>query len=358
MSRFLWVWAVAGIATWSAAAEGDALNAAPPPLLTRPTSAQSSAAGSPAHAAAKKDDDEDEVDPLLAAKVELYPWTEAQNRSVLTTFLPSAVPIARGHFNYRISHVALQSYYSDLRTNLLGLDDNVRIGIELGYGIWDDLDVTLQRVNGHDLQVPVVHGDAVSFDAYDLLFRYRVLTQASAKHGGIADVALIGGSTIYLVNHGQTDFSVDLGVMAERSMFSDRLRVGVGVVHAGLSYYERTLGGIGPESKLFPSEVQAAELAGTPVDAPEKSTTAIPISLKIALDEHWQLFGDMIVPIAGWSTHEAPTLATGFRLNTHTHEYSFYVANSGNASFAGAITGGNTGWGNLPLFGFSITAHL
>jgi Membrane bound beta barrel domain (DUF5777) len=318
------------------------------------------AAPAPTHAAepvtarAVKPEEEDEEDPLLKANAHLEPWTEIQRRSVFNAFLPSANTIPAGTFNYRIVHVAQEAYYENLKSNLLGLDDNVKIGIELGYGIVNDVDVTLQRQNGHDLNLITASTNVTQFDYYDLLFRWHVLDQMHGNMSGIADVAIIAGGTLYLRNQTASDVSLDLGVIVERNLFADRLRLGTGIVHAGLSGYEKTYG-IGPDNKPFPDEYDSL-----PADQkrPDRFTTAVPITMKIALDEHWQLFGEMILPIAGYRTGEGPSALAGFRLNTHTHEYSFFVSNTANVSFTSCITGGAAGPTNMPLFGFNITAHL
>lgn len=333
--------------------------ATPVPLAVTPPPSPTTAANIPSHADEPGDkpvkpEEEDEEDPLLKANAHLEPWTEIQRRTVFNGFLPSAITIPAGTFNYRIVHVAQEAYYENLSSSLLGLDDNVKIGIELGYGILPDVDVTLQRQNGHDLNLVAASTDVTQFDYYDLLFRWHALDQMHGEWSGIADVAIIAGATFYLRNQTDSDVSLDLGLIIERNLFADRLRLGTGLVHAGLSGYEQTYG-IGPGNKPFPDEY--ASLAPGE-ERPERSTTAIPITAKIALDEHWQLFGEVIVPVAGYRTGEGPSALAGFRLNTHTHEYSFFVTNTANVSFTSCITGGACYPTNLPLFGFNISAHL
>ncbi len=314
----------------------------------------SSAAGSASAAASATEEEADEEDPYLKAKVHVAPWTEIQRRSAITTFLPSAVPIRRGDFNYRVVHVAQETLYDNARSNLLGLDDNVKIGIEVGYGLYDEVDVMLQRSNGHDLQTEQVGTRPTAFDYYDVMFRWRFLDQAGQHAGGIADAALLVGATFMPRNQTKGDTSLNAGLIAERDLFDDRLRLGIGVFHAGLSAYEKTLGNHGPDTKAFPDEYsQLPEDQGRPA----KTTTALPLTAKIAIDEHWQVFADTILALHGYRT-PWPSVAAGVRLNTNTHEFSFYVTNTANTAFNGVLTGGNDHWTNLNLFAFSITAHL
>lgn len=309
---------------------------------------------STATAATNHPEDEDVEDPFIKANISLELWTEIQRRSSFNGYLPSAMTIPEGHFHYHIVHVAREAYSEDLTTNLLGMDDDVSIGIELGYGILENFDVSLQRQNGHNLDVVTDSSDTTSFDYYDLLFRWHALDQLKGSLPGIADVAIIVGGTLYLRNQTSSDVSLNYGIMVERNFLWDRLRLGTGIVHAGLSSYESSYP-YGPANKPFPDEYHALPPGQKP---PDESTTSIPLNIKIALDQRWQLYGEVIVPIAGYRTGEGPSATAGLRLNGNTHEYSFFVTNTANVSFTSAITGGATHISNLPLFGFNISAHL
>jgi hypothetical protein len=300
-----------------------------------------------APATASDEDEKDEVDQNLAKKLELYPWTDNQKRSIEHTLLPGAATVQEHHFHYRIVHVAREVWYEDTTTNLMGLDDSVKIGLQLGYGITDKLDVNLTRSNGRTLQLA---GRPVNMDYWDLLFKYRLMQQ---DDDGIADVSLVAGGTTMLRNRGKADLSLDAELVIERSLLWDRLRLGTGIAHAGLSSYE-SINGLGPGTKLLPDEY---DYKGTS-DVPSKSTTSVPLNVIVAVSERWQVFAEYIYPIAGYRTDGGPSGVLGARFNTHTHEYSFYFANTANTAFNTAITGGADGWSNLPVFGFSIVAHL
>ena len=271
-------------------------------------------------------------------------------------FLPSATTIRKGGFHWRVVHVAREVVYEDTTTNLLGMDDSVKLGLQVGYGISERLDVTLQRSNGRTLQVGTT-GKPVNMDYWDMLFKYKLLDQndGAKDSGGLADIAVVAGTTYMLRNHTKSKASLDLQVVAERNFFSDRLRLGIGLAYAGLSTYE-AIPGLGSATKLFPDEYDA--LANPSFDRPENRSAAIPFTCKIALSERWQLFSEMVVPVAGWRTHDGPATAAGLRFNTHTHEYSFYFSNTANTAFNGVVTGGADRWSNLPVFGFNIIGHL
>lgn len=306
------------------------------------------------------DDEKDVVDNNLSKNITLQPWTENQRRSVENTLLPAASTVTPGTFHYRILHVAREAWYEDTTTNLMGLDDSVKIGFLLGYGIAKNFDVNVQRTNGRTLQLNTV-GKPVNMDYWDVLFKYKWCDQNDSHldYGGLFDAALVLGGTELLRNHGGSDFSLDAQVVVERNFFNDRLRLGIGVAYAGLSVYE-SVSHLGPSLKLLPDEYAALTPAAklSAGDAPHNGTVAIPISVKVAVSERWQLFGEAVFPKVGYRTGYGPAAVAGFRYNTHTHEYSFYVSNTANVSFNGVVSGGADHVTNLPFFGFSIVAHL
>ncbi|MEK7413696.1 MAG: DUF5777 family beta-barrel protein [Planctomycetota bacterium] len=306
--------------------------------------------------AADNGEGEDEADPMLALTAKLYPCTEVQRRTIYNCFLPTSSILSHGQWFYRISHVSRETYYHDPRTNLLGLDDNVKIGLMVGYGIAKNMDLTLQRSNGYDLQLgPTSDGEPARFDSYDIMAKWKFLDRL--HDNAWVDAALMFGTTEMVRNQGAPDTSLNLGIMLERDVLDDRLRLGVGIVHAGLSVYEKTLR-LGPPTKILPSEYEYLSSQGLqPSKRDESSTTAVPVTAKFAITPRWALLAEAVFPIAGYSTGQGPALAAGFRINTNTHEFSFYGTNSGNTAFNSVVTGGNQPL-NLNLFAFSISAYF
>lgn len=293
-------------------------------------------------------DEEDEVDPMLASGAPLAPWTDNQRRAIHHWFLPGAATLPSGDWYYRISHIAREGYEEEPRTNLLGLDDNVKIGFMVAWAPVRSCTLSVQRVNGRDLAVPPHDGRAVQYDTYDLLAQVQLLDQRGVR--GLleapCDLSLVAGGSWMLRNHGTGDTSIDLGIVAERDLFADRLRLGVGLWRAGLSAYDAAVG-IGPADKPFPDEPGAAE----------SGTTAVGATARIALTQHWFLLGEAVQPIAGWKTGLGPAMAAGLGYDTNTHEFAIYFSNSANAAFNGVLTGGAQERA-LPFFAFSITAYL
>lgn len=324
--------------------EGDgAENAesAPAPAAKRPPPPPPPAAAA---------EEEDEVDPMLASGSPLSPWTDNQRRVIHNWFLPAAAGLPSGDWYYRISHVARKGYDEEPRTNLMGLDDDVKIGFMLAWAPLKSVTLSLQRVNGRDLAVPPKDGKPVQYDTWDSLVQVQVLDQRGVRgllHGP-CDLSLVAGTSWMARNYGTGDSSLDLGIVAERDLLWDRLRLGVGLWRAGLSAYDAAVGGTGQADKQFPDEAAPAKQNGT---------TAVSLTARIALTQHWFLLGEAVKPIDGWRTESGPGLATGLAFDTNTHEFAIYFTNTANAAFNSVLTGGAQ-VNALPFFAFSITAYL
>ena len=327
----------------------SAVGAEPPAAPPKPSNPAVRPPPPPPPPADADENEDEEEDPLLASgPVSL--WTDNQRRVIHHWFLPGAATLPGGDWYYRISHVARKRFDEEPRTNLFGLDDDVKIGFMVAYAPLKSTTVSLQRVNGRDLAVPVHDGRAVQYDTFELLGKLQVLDQRGVRGlwRGPCDLSVVGGASWMARNYGTGDTSIDLGVVAERDVFQDRLRVGLGLWRAGLSAYDAAVGGTGPGDKRFPDETDAAA---------ESGTTSLGMTARFAISQRWFLIGEAIQPVSGWRTGRGPSLAAGVAFDTNTHEFAVYVTNTSNAAFNSVITGGAQEQ-ELPFFAFSITAYL
>lgn len=333
---------------------------APPPPPPAKGAPPATATGAKPPPAAPPAEEEDTPDPMLARNQTVAPWTNNQRRVVHHWFLPGAAGLNAGDWFYRISHVAREGYDRQPLTNLLGLDDSVKIGFMVGYSPIKTLTVTLQRINGRDLAEAPVDGENLQYDVWEPMLQWQVLDQRGVRGAwqGPCDLSLVVGESLLIRNHGGGDTSLNLGLIAERDLFNDRLRLGLGVVRAGLSAYEKPISKGDPApDKRYPGEQDYLASQDSPVDSTAASTTAIPVTVRIALAEHWFLLGEAVLPVAGYRTEEGAACAAGFAYNTNTHEFAVVLSNTANLSFNSVVTGA---WKaqSLPFFGFAITAYL
>jgi len=137
----------------------------------------------------------------------------------------TARPVRAGAMVFVVDHRTRQSFLTgkeELWHDYLGLDaGGLKIGLGLRFGILDDLDMGLYRLNG----------TSEVFDSYELDARYRILDQA----GYGLDLAVRAGITAFV--HPGDIYAVGyLGQLMLDRVFSDQLLVGVSaMVHTDSS---------------------------------------------------------------------------------------------------------------------------
>ena len=145
------------------------------------------------------------------------------------------------------------------------------------------------------------------------------------------------------------EFAANAAVMVEKSL--GRFRMGSGLLYTSLSTFE---GANSTQSGTAPSKNYVNEYFGPGSGGEPNHTLAIPISLSFELSNASQLFGELAFPVDGYDTGKGPSMAAGWRYNTHTHAYSIFLSNTANASYNSAFTGGYK-HNQLDLFGFEIS---
>lgn len=300
----------------------------------------------------------DVIDPLAAREEGLQPWTHSMQRSPMRVLFPGTATIPKHNVYGSFMHVSRESVNNKVSSGdetdpfhtLFGLDDNVRIGILLGYGITDRWDAWIQRTNGRTV-LKDWSGDAASFDYWDVMTKVRFLDQH--EHG--IDLALYGGITYMMEDDESGNTSANAGITLERSLLRDRLRLSTGLLYSSLSAFESTSvtnqTGDVALTKRLPGEMPSPYRAEG-----DNHTVAVPFGLTLALTRRWQAFVEGIAPVDGYDTNKGPTLALGGRYATNTHEFAVYIANSANNSFNSILTGGYRN-DRIDQFGFSISIY-
>ena len=239
--------------------------------------------------------------------------------------------------------------------DMFGLEDDVKVGIMVGYGLTDRWDVTLQRTNGRESYIDKDFEFNNSYDIWELMTKYALLDED--KYG--VDLSITGGTSYFWGrDSGSDEYSLNLGLLVAKSFFNDRLRVGSGALFASLSDFETFVSDSDSENrkktqnKLFKNEFDFNN-DDFQSYGPDH-TFAIPLNLTLALNKNNQIFFDSIIPLDGYDTDNGPALALGYRYNTSTHAYNIYLSNTPNNSFNSTITGGAIEK-KLNLFGFSVS---
>ncbi|NOU36457.1 MAG: hypothetical protein HOO88_06775 [Kiritimatiellaceae bacterium] len=281
-----------------------------------------------------------------------YEWTENMRRTPVGVLFPKTATIPKGDIYARFAHTSQNQTFAkggsgDPFNDLLGLESGVKVGILFGYGITKNWDVMMQRVNGrqHYTKDPVTFEQG-SYDLWDFMTKVKLLDEN--KQG--VDASLSVGTTAFWQDDGKAKYAGNGALLFEKSFW--RFRAGSGLLYTSLSTFEgaNSLQDGKALNKRYPGEVS------DPFSNVEGSshTMAIPVSLSFALTKSQQLFGEMAFPVSGYDTGNGPSMAAGWRYNTHTHAYSIYLSNTANGSFNSTFTGGYKN-NQLDLFGFDIS---
>ena len=290
-----------------------------------------------------------------------HPWSTNMKRLPHTVLAPTATTVTEGDFYGRFVHNAQQSMNNpnDAFHDMFGLENDVKVGIMVGYGITDRWDVTLQRTNGRESYINkasvLPNIEEESYDLWEIMTKYRLLDED--KDG--FDLSVTGGTTYFWGrDSGNDEYSLNLGVLVAKSFFDDRLRIGGGALYASLSDFETFVSDSNSENrdktqnKKFKNEFdfQNEDFQSYGPD----HTLALPLNFAYALNKNNQLFLDSVLPIDGYETDNGAALALGYRYNTSTHVYSVYLSNTPNNSYNSTITGGAIEK-KLNIFGFSVS---
>ena len=274
------------------------------------------------------------------------PWTQSIRRIPIGILFPTTSTIEKGSFYGRFSHVSQQQLFTadgdHAFHDFLGLDDGVKIGIMFGYGITDNWDVTVQRTNGRDY----FGGDykTHSFDLWDFMTKVKLLDEQEQ----FVDLSLTGGATFFWEDDNSGEWAGNAAILVEKSILG--FRVGTGLLYSSLSTWEPTgstqVGGDSP--KLYPKEQPWK------VPRPAEHTTAIPLSVSVALTKKLYGFGELAFPVDGYETGRGPSAAAGLRYVSPSHAYSLFLCNTSNNGFNSTFTGGYKE-DRLDVFGFDIS---
>lgn len=289
-------------------------------------------------------------------------WNHSLWQSTNHMLFPSSVTANRGRLYGRIIHVSKDTFdleangdgtKSEPFHNLLGLDSNVRIGSTFGFGLTDDLELSLQRTNGRLIFATPL---GRTFDYYDIMTKYRWLDEIEDGLG----LATLAGVTWMLEDNENGNVSVNLGAVADHAFFNQRLYAGTGLLYTSLSDFEGTASSEADSAatKRHPKEPDTLFAARS--DGADH-TLSVPTTLRLAMTDEIALYGEAITPIGGFQTGEGPTLLLGGRMvkkhfGRFVVEYNAFVTNSSNTSFNSVLTGGYK-QGKLDIFGFNITVN-
>lgn len=232
-------------------------------------------------------------------------------------------------FNTLIAHRNSGGFAKAPFDTLFGFDaGSLKVGLGLRFGILDDLDIGVFRMNG-TFEV---------FDTYDFDVRYQFLKQA--RFG--VDMALRVGISWFPVPASikalkQAPYNADssgpfVSLLIDR-VVANRVLVGLGIL-----YHQNSSG-----------PAKTSQDSG--------ATVALQLATDVRLSEGFSLALEYTQPIAGYHQFN-PDITFGPRFITNRHTFAIVLSNTQWFDAAGIITGNDRTTFNRWVLGFNITREL
>jgi hypothetical protein len=232
--------------------------------------------------------------------------------------LLTATSARKGHFLFIVDHRNREAMDEDPAHNLLGFDSGgLKIGLGIRYGLLDNLDIGLYRVNG----------TSESFDTYDMDFRYRFLNQKDH----FVDLAIRPGITVF-TQEGEDDALEYFGQLLVSRTFFDRLLVGTGLLYHSDSSNELK------------------------TNKDDDESFAVQGLMEFRILPNFALDLEMCAKVDGYGS-DHPQLRAGFKYFTHRHTFAIVVSNTQYMSASGGVSNTDHDLGDAVL-GFTITREL
>jgi hypothetical protein len=253
----------------------------------------------------------EEVEPSAAYYGEGF----AQHERALN--LLSAKTTRKGTFLSLVAHRTNSTFMKDGGHNLLGFDDGaLKIGLGLRYGILDNLDIGLFRLN-----------NVAVYDHYELDARLQILSQESFG----VDMALRGGATFFTAK-GYETATAYLGQLLIDRQFGNRLFLGAGV--------------------LFHSDSSNLDKENADVDW----TLGAQVYAEYRFSETWAFVAETAPALAGYG-EKYPAFSLGLKIYTNRHTFAFVISNTQMLDANGVMTNTVRQFDEL-ILGFNISREI
>jgi hypothetical protein len=249
--------------------------------------------------------------------VERFGTNYPQADRILNTY--TARPARKGSFIINIDHRANEAITKDPWFDYVGLDGgSLKIGLGLRYGVLDDLDVGIFRLNG----------TAETFDTYELDARYRLLDQ---ERFGV-NAAARGGLS-WFSQKAHKDASGFLGELVVDRVLLDRVVVGAGTLFHSSSSSDK--------KKSSDKHYSAAALG----------------YVELRVLPSMALTGELSANVLGYHLRY-PSFAAGIKGFTNRHTFSLLVTNSQYIGSDGLVANAWRGKLDQLIVGFKITREI
>jgi len=215
-------------------------------------------------------------------------------------------------------HRVRESLSKDPFHDFLGFDaGGLKVGIGFRYGLIENLDLGLYRLNG----------TVENYDTYEFDARFQFLQQPIHHF----DISTRFGFTWFSQKEKEDASGVFIQLLANKTL-AHRFNVGTGL--------------------LYHSESSNSNKA----DNDQAHTFAIPFAFELRLSPTFSWAFESVTTVDGYN-ETYPAISTAIKIITHRHIFSILFTNTQNISSDGIITGSQSDFGDAAI-GFTITKEL
>lgn len=235
-----------------------------------------------------------------------------------TVTQPLARTMRRGTLMFVVDHRTRQAADNEAFRDFFGLDaGGLKVGLGLRYGLLDNLECGIYRLNGV----------AEIFDVYEYDLKYALIRED--KHG-FNLAARVGGT--WFAQPGEKDASGFLCQMLADRTFFGRLTLGSGILyHSDSSNEEKT-------------------------DRDDQYSLAVPLQAELRLSSRVALDVETALSVAGYHSRY-PTFSVAVKMITHRHTFAIVACNHRYLSADGVVANSPRGFGDT-IIGFTITREF
>jgi Membrane bound beta barrel domain (DUF5777) len=230
----------------------------------------------------------------------------------------TAHTVRKNAFLIVIDHRLREAFDESPFHDLLGFDaGGLKIGLGLRFGIFDNLDLGVYRLNG---SVEV-------FDVYEFDTRYRILSQNTFPF----DLAVRGGVTLFS-QASSDDASGGFAQFLLTRQIQQRFTVGSGLLyHSNSSNDQKSL-----------------------IDREHSVAIPLFVGIRITPRMMWEI--ETVANVSGYGS-ERPVFSSSVKFITHRHSFALLVTNTQYITADGIVSNTPYGFKDLTI-GFFITREI
>lgn len=217
-----------------------------------------------------------------------------------------------------VDHRNWKPIADDTFRDFLGFDaGNLKVGLGLRYGLWENLEIGIYRLNG----------TVETFDVYEFDGKFQI----HHEEDDFFDTAIRGGGTWFYQSE-EEDAAGGFAQFLMNKTIHKRFKLGTGVLYHSESSNEEKM------------------------DTDDEYSVAIPAILDVKISDFLTWNVEVVSTVAGYDS-EYPAISSSLKFIVHGHTFSIILSNTQYTSADGIVSNSPRGFGDT-ILGFNITREF